>query len=145
MRFCVEACIVISQTALRMNSSQQVALESTLFCAYTEDCSLCIYRGLHTIVKKKDLIGFTKVHDTHARKYGYVVLLLALLSWLPVSAECCQTVFHQLVMEGGWCGWFRYSVALRPQKPPVGLGTGSPGRPRRLSHNSQDGLHPQTP
>ena len=60
---------------------------------HTQRIVLSIYRGLHTIVKKKDLIGFTKVHDSHARKYGYVVLLLALLSWLPVSAECCQTVF----------------------------------------------------
>ena len=124
----------------------------------------CIYRGLHTIVKKKDLIGFTKVHDTHARKYGYVVLLLALLSWLPVSAECCQTVFHQLVMEGGLVrlvslqccftstettsrirdGEPRTATSTVTQPPgrftstdTVGLlGAGSPGRPPRLSHSS---------
>ena len=82
---------MISQTAIRMNSSQQVTLDSMLFCAYTEDCSSILSEV--SVVKKKDLIGFTKVHDILARKYGQVVLLLALLSCLPVSAECSQTVF----------------------------------------------------
>ena len=92
---------------------------------------LCIYRGLHTIVKKKDLIGFTKDHDILARRHGQVVLLLALLSWLPVSAECSQIVdFFSFLFFFSFCrvlvfcsllalGWFRYSVALRPQKPPA--------------------------
>ena len=32
---------------------------------------------------------------------------------------------------------FKFNVALRPQRPLGLLGTGSPGRPPRLSHNSR--------
>ena len=70
------------------------------------------------------LIGITHVQTSH---------LPVLVSQRQHPRHTPSIAFRHIPPN---CARFRFSVALRPQKPSGLLGLGSPGRPPRLSPNS---------
>ena len=141
---CVLFCVVAymycddGRTALRINSSQQVALDSTLFCAYTEDCSSS--RSPHYCEEEESdrLHEGTWCSCTQIWTGGLTPRSGVRL----VSLQCCftSTETTSRIRDGEP----RTATSTVTQLPgrfrstkTVGLlGAGSPGRPPRLSHSS---------
>ena len=78
------------------------------------------------------------------------VIRQTLNDWTTLFKWICSYVVHEQYVIRRSCSWvlaseFKFIVALRPQRLYGLLGTGSPGRPPRLSHSSWTLTHQRRP